>query len=119
MKKKLLILAGSFFVALGFVGIFIPLLPTTPFLLLATACYIRSSPKLYQWITKNRIFGVYIRNYYEKKGIPLSIKLFSLSLMWGSILLTFYYMEPFLWQTIALIIIALLVSIHVMLIKSK
>jgi len=66
-----LIVVGTISTALGILGIFVPILPTTPFLLLAAACYSRSSQRFYDWLLNNKYFGNYIRNYLEKKGIPL------------------------------------------------
>ena len=67
--KIILISVGSLSVLLGILGIFLPLLPTTPFLLLAALCYSRSSERFYQWLVTNRWFGEYIRNYREGRGI--------------------------------------------------
>ncbi|HEY9187134.1 MAG TPA: YbaN family protein [Bacteroidota bacterium] len=75
LKKIFLIISGSFFIFLGTIGIFIPILPTTPFILLAAACYIKSSEKLYNWLTNNRIFSKYIKNYSLKKGMTKNTKL--------------------------------------------
>ena len=72
-----MITTGTFFVGLGIIGIFLPLLPTTPFLLLAAACYARSSKRFYNWLLNNKWFGNYIKNYRERKGIPLQIKIIS------------------------------------------
>ena len=69
--RGILIISGSFFFELGIIGIVIPLLPTTPFLLLAAACYSRSSKKFYNWLLNNKWFGPYITNYLDGKGIPL------------------------------------------------
>ena len=73
--RLLLIIAGTVSVGLGIIGMFIPLLPTTPFLLLAAACYARSSQRLYHWLLYNKWFGKYIRNYLQRKGIPLKLKI--------------------------------------------
>ncbi len=64
---------------------FLPLLPTTVFLLLAAYCYARSSPRLYEWLLTNRYFGEYIRNYREGRGMPLRHKVLTLVLLWGVI----------------------------------
>jgi uncharacterized protein len=70
---------------LGAVGIFLPVLPTTPFLLLAAACYCRSSDKLYQWLMGNKWFGTYIKNYREGKGLSIKTKIIALTVLWVSI----------------------------------
>ena len=72
--KVFLISIGTFFVGVGIVGIFVPILPTTPFLLIAAALYARSSKKFYNWLINNKIFGRFIKNYRAGKGIPLKIK---------------------------------------------
>ncbi len=75
LKKIFLIISGSFFIFLRTIGIFIPILPTTPFILLAAACYIKSSEKLYNWLTSNKVFSKYIKNYSLKKGMTKNTKL--------------------------------------------
>ena len=85
LRKWVLIIVGSFFTGLGIIGIFLPLLPTTPFLLLAAACYIRSSERLYSWLINNKWVGRYIKNYLEGKGIPLKSKVLSISALWITI----------------------------------
>jgi hypothetical protein len=79
--KVLWIIAGSVFVVLGAFGVILPGLPTTPFLILAAACYIRSSQKLYDWLIANKTFGPYLRDYREGKGIPKKAKKIALVMM--------------------------------------
>ena len=116
--KRVLIIAGTFFVGLGIIGIFIPLLPTTPFLLLAAYCYFRSSKRLYNWIISNKLFGSYIRNYYEGLGIPLKVKLLSISFLWLTIGFSIYFIVSLLLVQVILIIIAAGVTIHILTIKT-
>ena len=80
--KYLLIILGSICLVLGVIGIFLPLLPTTPFLLLAAALYVRSSDKLYQWLIRQKYLGNYIRNFREHRAIPLHAKILSISMIW-------------------------------------
>jgi len=80
--KYLLILLGSICLVLGVIGIFLPLLPTTPFLLLSAALYVRSSEMLYQWLIHQKHLGNYIRNFREYKAIPLRAKIISTSMVW-------------------------------------
>jgi len=75
------IFLGSLFVALGTIGAFVPGLPTTVFLIIAAACYIRSSQRLYNWLIKNKYLGHYIRDYREGKGMPMKAKLVALSMI--------------------------------------
>ncbi len=70
--RTLLIVCGTLCVGLAVVGIFVPILPTTPFLLLAAVCYARSSQRFLAWLLTNRWFGSYIKNYREGRGIPVS-----------------------------------------------
>lgn len=73
---------GLLFVGVGGVGVFVPGLPTTPFLVLAASCFVRSSERLYNWLLANRIFGKPIRDYREGRGVPRYIKLTSIGTMW-------------------------------------
>jgi uncharacterized membrane protein YbaN (DUF454 family) len=118
LVRRLLIVAGSLLVGLGIIGIFVPMLPTTPFLLLAAACYARSSPKFYYWLLNNRWFGSYIRNYRQRKGIPLAIKIFTLALLWLTIGTSAAFAVQSLTVRIILILIAVGVSIHILSIKT-
>ena len=116
--KWILITAGTIFVGLGIIGIFLPILPTTPFLLLAAACYARSSKRFYDWLLNNKLFGVYIKNYREGKGVPLKVKIFTISLLWVTILFSVFFIIQILWIRIFLIIIAVGVTIHILTIKT-
>ncbi len=79
--KILWIFLGSVFVALAALGVALPGLPTTPFLILAAACYIRSSQKLYDWLISNKTFGPYLKDYREGKGIPKRAKILAISMI--------------------------------------
>lgn len=79
--KVLLVLLGSLLIVIAAVGIIIPGLPTTIFLILAAACYIRSSQKLYNWLIKNKSFGPYLKDYREGKGIPKKAKLLAITMI--------------------------------------
>jgi len=79
--KALWISLGSLFVALAAVGVALPGIPTTPFLILAAACYIRSSQKLYDWLISNKTFGPYLKDYREGKGIPKKAKMLAISMI--------------------------------------
>ena len=100
--KTLYIVLGSISLALGILGIFLPLLPTTPFLLLTAALYFKGSPRLYNWLLNHRHFGPYIRNFRENKAIPLRAKIISLVVMWGPILYCIFFLIPFIWVKILL-----------------
>ncbi|PKK85447.1 MAG: DUF454 domain-containing protein [Thermoplasmata archaeon HGW-Thermoplasmata-1] len=110
--KGALISAGTFFVGLGVLGIFLPLLPTTPFLLLAAACYAKGSKRFYNWLLSNKWFGNYIKNYREGKGVPLKVKILSISLLWLTIMFSTVFIGDNLFVRIILILIAIGVTIH-------
>lgn len=113
--KSLLILLGGVSLTLGIVGIFVPLLPTTPFLLLTAALWIRSSPQLYDWLLANRYLGEYIRNYRENRAIPLRAKVLSLTLMWGTMLYcVFALLTAWWWAQVALLVVAVGVTWHIL-----
>ncbi len=113
-----LVIAGLIFTVIGLIGIFLPILPTTPFLLLAAACFLRSSDRLYKWLLSNRVFGKYLKNYLEKKGIPLAVKVFTISLLWITILLSTFVFIQIIWVRVLLIFIAIGVTIHLIMIKT-
>ena len=114
--RGLWIAAGSFSLILGFIGIFLPLLPTIPLLLLAAACYLRGSDRMHKWITSNKLFGAYIRNYRE--GIPLKAKFFSLLLVWITMGYSVVFVVHILLVRLFLILIALGVTAHLLSIKT-
>ena len=118
LKKTLLIIAGTLSVAIGIVGIFVPILPTTPFLLLAAVCYIRSSQKFYDWLLNNRFLGMYIKNYIQGKGMPLKIKVFVVVLLWVTIVLSAWFAVQGVIIRVILILIAVGVTVHIVLIKT-
>jgi uncharacterized membrane protein YbaN (DUF454 family) len=113
--KALLFIAGTISLALGAVGLFLPILPTTPFLLLSAACYMRSSERMYNWLLGNRWFGEYIRNYREGRGIPMKTKIFVITVLWVAILYsTIMVVDEILIAQIALLLIAVGVSVHLL-----
>ena len=113
-----LIVAGTFFAGVGIIGIFLPILPTTPFLLLAAWCYTRSSKRFYNWLINNKLFGKYIKDYREHKGVPLKVKIISISFLWTTILFsaTLIVTAPFL--KIILITIAICATVYIQSIRT-
>ena len=86
LPRWLLVAVGVASVGLGTLGIVVPLLPTTPFLLLAAACFVRSSDRLHNWLMKHRVYGPVIRGYREHKALPASSKVTILVFTWTAIL---------------------------------
>ena len=111
--KVLLIACGTLCVALGVVGIFLPLMPTTVFLLMAAYCYARSSDRFYQKLVKHRILGTYIRNANGGRGMPRRAKVVTLVLLWASIGATMIWSAQTWWLRLLLFAIATGVTIHV------
>lgn len=105
---------GTASLAAGIAGIFVPILPTTPFLLLSAACYIRSSKRFYNWLISNRLFGEYLRNYLERRGASLKVKVASLALLWITIGCSVALATDTLWVRILLVAIAVGVTTHIL-----
>ena len=116
--RGFLVAVGILAIIVGTIGIFVPLLPTTPFLLLAAACFIRSSDRLYAWLIHHRWFGSYIRNYREHHAITLSAKIVSLTLLWSMIGYSAVFVAHAWWLRALLGIIAVGVTIHLLQLKT-
>jgi uncharacterized membrane protein YbaN (DUF454 family) len=116
--RHVLIAAGTLFLVLGIVGVFLPVLPTTPFLLLAAACYARGSGRFYTWLMNNRLFGTYIRNYREGRGLPPKIKVIVIILLWVTIGYSAAFAVHVLWARVILILIAVGVTTHILYIRT-
>jgi len=113
--RALLFLVGTISLVLGIIGIFLPILPTTPFLLLSAACYLRSSERMHKWLLNNKWFGNYIKNYQEGRGIPLKTKVVAISFLWITILLSaFFILNEILIAQTVLLIIAIGVTVHLL-----
>ena len=104
--RLLWVFLGSLSVGMGVIGIFVPGWPTTIFLIIASYFYIRSSEKLYNWLLNNKILGIYLKNYYSGKGMPLKAKIFSILMMWS-----FGLLSIFLWIPSNLMIVKITVFI--------
>ncbi|EGH17839.1 hypothetical protein Pgy4_33326, partial [Pseudomonas savastanoi pv. glycinea str. race 4] len=116
--RYLLIAVGWLSVVSGVIGIFLPVLPTTPFLLLAAACFARSSPSFYHWLVDHPRLGPWIRDYLEGNGIPLKGKVYAIGLMWLSISLSCYLIaQP--WARAFMLTSAVLVTIYIIRQKTR
>jgi hypothetical protein len=117
LAHTLLVAVGTLSVALGVVGIFVPLLPTTPFLLLAAYCYARSSERFYHRLMTNRWLGAYIRDYREGRGIPRRTKVVTVALLWLTMGHAILFVVPAWW--VDLLLFALAASVTVFLLTRR
>lgn len=117
-KKILLIIAGYFFVIMGIIGIFLPVMPTTIFFILAAASFLRSSRKNYDRLMNNKIIGRYLQNYIEQRGMSVKSKVFSISLLWLTLLLSIFVFIDILWVKFLLFGIGVGVTIHISKLKT-
>lgn len=108
-----LVVIGGLSVVLGVLGIFLPVLPTTPFLLLAAACFARSSSRFHDWLMHHRWFGEYLRYYTDGLGIPRAIKCRAIAVLWLSMGVSVVFFVPWLWLQLLLVAIALAVSMYI------
>lgn len=111
--KAVLIIVGWLSVILGVIGIFLPVMPTTPFLLLAAACFMRTSPKFYQWLVGHPQLGKYVVYYIEGKGIPFKAKIYTIVLMAMGMSFTIYWV-PYVEVKIILPLIGALVALYIL-----
>lgn len=118
LKRMLYYIVGDTSLALGLIGLIFPILPTTPFLLLSAASFARNSERAYNWLVNNKIFGKFIQDYRAGKGLPTKIKIYTIFFLWMTIIISMLFIS-ILWINILLLVIASLVSIHILLIKPK
>ena len=118
IRKIVLIFTGTVFVALGVLGIFLPLLPTTVFLLLAAYCYSRSSERFHNWLLDNRLTGKYVKNYKSGRGMSIRQKTTTLIFLWASIGLSIWLLSAAFWAILLLLAVAVGVTTHILWIKT-
>lgn len=113
MKRRLLVACGLAAVGLGAAGIFLPLLPTTPFLLLALYCFARSSDRLHAWLLNHRVLGRYLDNYLKHRAVPPAAKIFLLAVLWPTLAVSAFMIgRP--WAAILLLAVGIGVTIHLL-----
>lgn len=117
MKKYLLVIGGTLSLGLGIFGMFLPVLPTTPFLLLAAYCYLRSSQRLYNWLMNHRILGNYLQNYIKYHAISKTAKIASLVTLWVSLSISIAVIDS-LAVRLVLVGVGIGVSIHLLMLKT-
>jgi uncharacterized membrane protein YbaN (DUF454 family) len=112
--RILLVTAGTLAVGLGVLGIFLPLVPTTPFLLLAAWCYARGSERVYKRLLANRWLGPYIRNYREGRGMTMRVKVSTLLMLWIAIGIGAGFVAPMWWARLLLVAVAVGVTTYLL-----
>ena len=116
--RAVLFACGCLSVALGVIGIFLPVLPTTPFLLLAAACFARSSKRFYLWLVQHPRLGPWIRDYLDGQGLPLKGKVWALLLLWLSISFSLWVV-PLWWARAGMLISSVAVTIYIVSLKTR
>lgn len=114
LLRGALLVAGFTCTGLAVLGIFLPLLPTVPLLLLAAACFARSSERFHRWLIEHRYLGPLIKDYLAGQGVPLRTKLTAITLIWVTITITSFVFIPLIWVRVLLLAVALAVTIYIL-----
>lgn len=114
VMKIILTICGLITLALGIIGIFLPVLPTTPFLLLSAALFLRSNKGLYEWLLNHPKLGTYIRNFMEHKAIPLKVKVISVSMVWVTLVNCAVFVAEHWIFRLFFIVLAIGITIHIL-----
>ena len=117
--KYILAILGLISLFLGILGIFLPLIPTTPFLLLSATLFMKSSKRLYNWLMNHKYLGGYLKNYLEHKAISTKTKISTISFLWIAITTSIILVAEKLIIKILLLAIAIAVTIHILSFKSN
>jgi uncharacterized membrane protein YbaN (DUF454 family) len=102
LKRGLFLAAGFLFLGVGIAGVVVPVLPTTPFILLAAACFARSSQRFHDWLLHHRRFGPLVREWREHRSIPYRTKLFAIGMMAATLTASIVFFVPYPWLQAAL-----------------
>ncbi len=109
-----LLICGWVFLAVGAIGVVVPILPTVPFLIVAAACFLRSSERLHRWLVDHPIFGRDLNNYLDGKGIRARSKIIGMLAMWISVTISTVFFVPWLAADVVIIVITILVTAHIL-----
>ncbi|MDL2253472.1 YbaN family protein [Ruminococcaceae bacterium OttesenSCG-928-I18] len=118
MKRVILLSAGFGVLLLGGIGIALPVLPTTPFVLCAAGCFATASPRLYQWLEHTRYFGEYITNYRNKTGVSKRAKIIGITTLWVMLTLS-ALLSARLWVALFLLVVGVAVTMHIGMLKVR
>jgi uncharacterized membrane protein YbaN (DUF454 family) len=114
VKRVIYLVIGTLALFLGALGIFLPVLPTTPFVILAAACYLRSSKRMHAWILQSRLFGETIENFQEGRGLKRDTKIRALVLMWATISISaFFFVDQLIFRG-AMFLVAAGVTVYLL-----
>lgn len=113
------LVAGSISLGLGSLGVLIPVLPTTPFVILAAFCFARGSVRAHCWLLENRVFGPLLRDYLAGRGVSRRVKAGALVFLWAVLGVSIGLFVPMLWARVLLGVIGVAVTIHIVMIKSR
>jgi uncharacterized membrane protein YbaN (DUF454 family) len=116
MKRIILNILGFLALAVGAIGVVLPLLPTTPFVLCAAGCFSAANPAMYRWLVKTRYFGEYIRNFREKTGVSTGTRVRALIFLWAALIISGAIVR----RPLVLVVLAVVgvgVSIHLLLLR--
>lgn len=117
MKKTLIFIGGWLALIVGVIGLLLPIMPTTPFVILAAVCFSHSSPRFYKLLQKAPYFGPYIENYKTRQGVPLKSKILILFFVWSGICVSAFLIAK-LWATALLLVVGISVTIHILWLKT-
>jgi uncharacterized membrane protein YbaN (DUF454 family) len=118
VARYIYVVTGFLLVSLGILGAFLPLLPTTIFLLLASACFMKSSPRANNWLKNNRWLGAYLRNYQDKTGLTIASKIAHIAILWIGIMVSAFFFTENTAIRVLLFVIAVSVTVHLVMIKT-
>ena len=114
VKRAIYLVIGTLALVLGAIGLFLPVLPTTPFVILAAACFMRSSERMHEWLLQSELFGETIENYQAGRGLKRSTKTRALVLMWATISISaFLFVDQLIFRG-AMFLVAFLVTIYIL-----
>lgn len=111
--RSILAVCGALCTGLAILGFILPIVPATPFLLLAAWCFARSSQRFHRWLLGNRWFGQYIRDYQSGRGIPRIVKVGTILLLWVSVITSSLIVAEATWMRALLVVVAAGVTWHV------
>ncbi len=112
MMRGIYVIVGTIALVIGAIGIFLPVIPTTPLVILAAACYYRGSERLHAWILSSRWFGETIKNYQAGRGLTRDTKVRAISMMWAGILISTWFFVSNLFVRVAMIGVAIVVTVY-------